>query len=63
MFRNIQRRTFFQVGAATAGALMFKPHVSLAEPAHGSDPVTSTDPGPADYTLRIGTGLVELAPD
>ena len=31
--------------------------------AHGAPATAGAAPGPANYTLRIGTGLVELAPD
>jgi FtsP/CotA-like multicopper oxidase with cupredoxin domain len=68
----IARRRFLGlVGAATGGALL-SPRFGLAQspmtPAHGACPGAVADngtplAGPADSTIRIGTGLVELAPD
>jgi FtsP/CotA-like multicopper oxidase with cupredoxin domain len=55
----IDRRTVLQlgVGAVCCGAL---PHRVQAQPSPG--PATEAQ-ARADYTIRIGTGLVELAPD
>lgn len=63
MSRNINRRTALQVTAAAAGGLIFRPRLSFAQAAHASKPTPPPATGRADYTLRIGTGLVELAPD
>ena len=59
---NIDRRTLLRFGAAAAGGLIFKPHLALGQAATTRQTL-ATASGPADYTLRIGTGLVELAPD
>ncbi|MGH9142071.1 MAG: multicopper oxidase family protein [Vicinamibacterales bacterium] len=54
---TLDRRTFLKVGGLTA--------LASGAPSCGrsSDPRAVEPTGPADYTLRIGTGLVELAPD
>jgi FtsP/CotA-like multicopper oxidase with cupredoxin domain len=56
---SLRRREFLQCGgmAAVAAAL---PKLARGQAAEGSE---AAPPGAADYSLRIGTGLVELAPD
>jgi FtsP/CotA-like multicopper oxidase with cupredoxin domain len=66
---TLNRRQLFRLGGAAALAAGMPP-ASRAEAAeqpqsHGTPAVTAEAAlqGPADYTIRIGTGLVELGPD
>ncbi|AIE86586.1 multicopper oxidase family protein [Fimbriimonas ginsengisoli Gsoil 348] len=57
---DLNRRQFISLATATAlgGATeAFRPGKAFANP-----PRVAID-GPADYTIRIGTGLIEAAPD
>ena len=56
----IDRRTLLKAGSLTALAGLL-PGCSRPEPDSAS-PAAAPET-PADYTIRIGTGLVELAPD
>jgi len=56
----IERRTLLKAGTLTALS-GFLPGCSRPEPQ--SKPPAAGPEGPADYTIRIATGLVELAPD
>jgi len=71
----VQRRHFLKLVGVATGSTLLGPRFSLAQttaPMAQSTvsiaAVTGTDTAPspegsADYTIRIGTGLVELAPD
>ncbi len=58
----MNRRTFLELGGLAALAVRL-PVPLRAEPARGAAAPPGPIAGPADYTVRIGTGLVELAPD
>jgi FtsP/CotA-like multicopper oxidase with cupredoxin domain len=55
---TLSRRNLLRIGGLAALAGHLRPAVGAAAPANSASPQ-----GPADYTIRIGTGLVELAPD
>jgi FtsP/CotA-like multicopper oxidase with cupredoxin domain len=55
--RTVARRHFLKLSAATLAAQLPAIHGAVAQ---GNPPPPA---GAADYTIRIGTGLVELAPD
>ena len=57
----MSRRTFLAAGTALTGGLLLPRLGHAQNPAVGID--SQPPQGPADYTLRIGTGLIELAPD
>jgi FtsP/CotA-like multicopper oxidase with cupredoxin domain len=61
----MSRRTFLQTGAAIGGGVLLGPQLIRAQgmPMAGGTAAAAPASGSADYTLRIGTGLVELAPD
>ncbi len=67
------RRRFLRLAGVAAGGMLLGPRPGVAQSpmtmtqgnqdvAAASDAVTSTESA-ADYTIRIGTGLVELTPD
>jgi FtsP/CotA-like multicopper oxidase with cupredoxin domain len=60
---RISRRHFLQKTALGAGGLLAAPHFGFAQNLMADTAVPRPPTGTADYTLRIGTGLVELAPD
>jgi FtsP/CotA-like multicopper oxidase with cupredoxin domain len=49
--------------AAAIGGLLAGDRSTRADETNPAAPASRPSAGPADYTLRIGTGLVELAPD
>jgi FtsP/CotA-like multicopper oxidase with cupredoxin domain len=64
----LSRRTFLQTGAALGTGLLLPPRLTRAQgmPMGSGAPAAASigaAAGAADYTLRIGTGLIELAPD
>ena len=59
----VSRRHFLQAAGVAAGGLCLTPALSLAQAAAANSPSAQSLSGAADYTLRIGTGLIELAPD
>jgi FtsP/CotA-like multicopper oxidase with cupredoxin domain len=74
MARDLNRRGFIKLGAAAvlASDLPLAPLARAADPWKGPRPPDGRPPGrvfrgrpsgPADFTIRIGTGIVELAPD
>jgi hypothetical protein len=54
----LNRRDVLKIGGLAALAGHLRPGTGAAEPDKPASPV-----GAADYTIRIGTGLVELARD
>jgi FtsP/CotA-like multicopper oxidase with cupredoxin domain len=63
---NLDRRQLLELGGAAALAAGL-PAIARGQPpeqasAHPAAPVAPTE-GPAEHTIRIGTGLIELAPD
>src|SRR5215472_5371330 len=61
---RLDRRQFLQLGGAVALVAGF-PVAARAQARSHVDPQTATSPPrtAADYTIRIGTGLIELAPE
>lgn len=62
-FDRVTRRRFLQWTGIGAGSLSLGPRLGLAQAVAASAQSPDSPRGPADYTLRIGTGLVELGPD
>ena len=60
--RGLSRRGFLQT-AAGAGAGLVLARSLKAAPGGTSAAVETSPTGAADHTIRIGTGLAELAPD
>ena len=70
----ISRRHFLKLAGVATGTTLLSARFGLAQSettmAHDARPVAATvdsgtapPTGPADYTIRIGTGLIELSPD
>src|SRR5580700_5416795 len=61
------RRRFLLASALAGGsAILSNPAIaqnSTQMPMPAATPTPPVEPGPADVTLRIATGLIELAPD
>jgi FtsP/CotA-like multicopper oxidase with cupredoxin domain len=61
---SIDRRRLLTLGGAALAARMHGiARGQMPDHAHPQPPQTPPPQGPADYTIRIGTGLIELAPD
>lgn len=60
---DIGRRRILQMAGVGAGSLLLNPSLNLAEVASVESQPESPANGRADYSVRIGTGLVEVAPD
>jgi FtsP/CotA-like multicopper oxidase with cupredoxin domain len=63
----LNRRRFLESAAAASAGLLFGSRLEEAEArapriGHPSPPASGQDGSPADYTLRIATGPVEIAP-
>jgi FtsP/CotA-like multicopper oxidase with cupredoxin domain len=60
------RRRFLRAAGLTAGAAFLSSGNAVAEssmpPQSGASPASSTESGPADYTLHIKTSPIEIAP-
>ena len=54
----MDRRAFLRIGGLAAVAASGRPSAATAQTGAASSPGERVD-----YTIRIGTGLVELAPD
>ncbi|HKV40076.1 MAG TPA: multicopper oxidase domain-containing protein [Blastocatellia bacterium] len=62
----LSRRTFLKASGVTAGAVLLGPDRApylAASNQPGETQAGAMDPRAADYSLRIASGLVELAPD
>lgn len=60
---HTSRRSFLQRAGLLTGGLCLAPHAGSAEANQAPSSSAPSPAGDASYTLRIGTGLVELAPD
>jgi len=60
---EMNRRAFLHAGAMAGGGLLLAPRHGLSRAVPASSPASEVPAGAPKYTVRIGTGLVELAPD